>query len=95
MEPPIPQALLLAHPDDDGVILGNLVTDAVEAAVTAVVSLCRVGRAQFGGVPAENQVQVWLVDQPGENANTAFALDHLGVELGARPSICIRAWPVH
>ena len=40
-----------------------------------MVSLCRVGRAQFPGVPAENQVQVWLVDQPGANANTAFALD--------------------
>jgi protein-tyrosine phosphatase len=57
------------------VILGNLVTDAVAAKVTAVVSLCRVGRGQFAGVPAENQVQVWLVDQPGANANTAFALD--------------------
>ncbi|GAA1614290.1 ADP-ribosylglycohydrolase family protein [Actinoplanes couchii] len=75
MEAPIPHALSTAHPDDDGVILGNLVTDAVEAGVTAVVSLCRVGRAQFAGIPVENQVQVWLVDQPGANANTAFALD--------------------
>ncbi|MCU7728881.1 ADP-ribosylglycohydrolase family protein [Actinoplanes sp. KI2] len=75
MEPPISQALMVAHPDDDGVILGNLVTDAVAAGVTAVVSLCRVGRSQFAGVPAANQVQVWLVDQPGANANTAFALD--------------------
>src|ERR1700755_1459434 len=25
--------------------------------------------------PVGNQVQVWLVDQPGANANTAFALD--------------------
>ncbi|MCO8276752.1 ADP-ribosylglycohydrolase family protein [Actinoplanes sp. TRM 88003] len=75
MEPPIPHSLLLAHPDDDQVVLGNLVTDAAAAGTTAVVSLCRVGRAQFPGVPAENQVQVWLVDQPGANANTAFALD--------------------
>ncbi|MCY1136384.1 ADP-ribosylglycohydrolase family protein [Actinoplanes sp. Pm04-4] len=75
MEAPIPHALLVTHPEDDGVILGNLVTDAVEAGATAVVSLCRVGRAQFAGVPAENQVQVWLVDQPGANANTAYALD--------------------
>ncbi|MBM2623459.1 ADP-ribosylglycohydrolase family protein [Actinoplanes sp. LDG1-06] len=75
MEGPIPQALMTPHPDDDGVILGNLVTDAVAAGATAVVSLCRVGRAQFGRVPVENQVQVWLVDQPGANANTAFALD--------------------
>ncbi|MBW6439277.1 ADP-ribosylglycohydrolase family protein [Actinoplanes hulinensis] len=75
MDPPIPQDLMVTHPDDDGVILGNLVTDAVAAGVTAVVSLCRVGRVQFAEVPAENQVQVWLVDQPGANANTAFALD--------------------
>ncbi|MBU2668846.1 ADP-ribosylglycohydrolase family protein [Actinoplanes bogorensis] len=75
MDAPIPRSLMTPHPDDDGVILGNLVTDAVEAGVTAVVSLCRVGRAQFAGIPAGNQAQVWLVDQPGANANTAFALD--------------------
>ena len=83
MEPPIPQPLLVTHPDDDGVILGNLVTDAQEAGATAVVSLCRVGRAQFAGIPVENQVQVWLVDQPGANANTAFALDQAARMVGA------------
>ncbi|MBW6439260.1 ADP-ribosylglycohydrolase family protein [Actinoplanes hulinensis] len=75
MMPPIDQPLMTVHPDDDGVVLGNLLTDAVESGVDAVVSLCRVGRRQFANVPAENQVQVWLVDQPGANANTAFALD--------------------
>lgn len=75
MESPIDRPLMATHPDDDGVVLGNLLTDAVESGVDAVVSLCRVGRRQFEQVPAENQVQVWLVDRPGANANTAFALD--------------------
>jgi ADP-ribosylglycohydrolase/predicted protein tyrosine phosphatase len=75
MMPPIDRSLMTTHPDDDGVVLGNLLTDAVESGVDAIVSLCRVGRQQFAKVPAENQVQVWLVDQPGANANTAFALD--------------------
>jgi hypothetical protein len=68
---------MTAHPDDDGVVLGNLLTDAVQSGVDAVVSLCRVGKQQFGQVPTENQVQVWLVDQPGRNANTAFVLDQV------------------
>ncbi|MEV6493290.1 ADP-ribosylglycohydrolase family protein [Actinoplanes sp. NPDC051633] len=75
MESPIRQPLMTAHPDDEGVVLGNLLTDAVDSGVDAVVSLCRVGKKQFEQVPAENQVQVWLVDQPGANANTAYALD--------------------
>jgi ADP-ribosylglycohydrolase len=75
MESPIDRPLMAAHPDDDGVVLGNLLTDAIDSGVDAVVSLCRVGRRQFDRVPPENQVQVWLVDQPGANANTAFALD--------------------
>jgi ADP-ribosylglycohydrolase len=75
MQAPIDRALLIAHPDDDGVILGNLLTDAVRSGVDAVVSLCRVGRRQFEHVPAGDQVQVWLVDRPGANPNVAFAVD--------------------
>ncbi|WP_306215343.1 ADP-ribosylglycohydrolase family protein [Actinoplanes sp. RD1] len=73
MEAPLPRPLAAAHPDDAGVVLGNLMTP-VEG-IDAVVSLCRVGVRQFASVPAENQVQVWLVDQAGANANTAFAVD--------------------
>jgi ADP-ribosylglycohydrolase len=75
MESPISWSLATVHPDDDGVVLGNLLTDTTLSGVDAVVSLCRVGQKQFDEIPAGNQVQVWLVDQPGANANTACALD--------------------
>jgi hypothetical protein len=75
MQSPIDQPLMAGHPADNGVILGNLLTDAIGAGADAVVSLCRVGRRQFPMVTPHNQVQVWLVDKPGANNNPAFTLD--------------------
>jgi ADP-ribosyl-[dinitrogen reductase] hydrolase len=64
---------LSPHPHDDGVWIGSLAAlDRLPAAVDAVVSLCRVGRAQVpSGV--EN-VQVWLVDQDDRNDNLDLVL---------------------
>jgi ADP-ribosylglycohydrolase len=75
MQSPIDQALMTFHPADEGVVLGNLLTDATDSGADAVVSLCRVGRRQFPNVAPHDQVQVWLVDQPGANNNPAFTLD--------------------
>ena len=72
------RATLTAHPHDEGVLLGSIVDlDAVldgsaGIAVDAVVSLCRVGRAQR----AETHVEQWLIDDPedGLNPNLDFVL---------------------
>jgi hypothetical protein len=56
--------LMLAHPHDPGVILGNLYTDPAAAGADAVVSLCRIGRDDLDDVAA-NRVSAWLVDQAG------------------------------
>ncbi|MEV6818558.1 ADP-ribosylglycohydrolase family protein [Nocardiopsis dassonvillei] len=68
----------VAHPHDDGVILGNLpLADLDPAAldVDAVVSLCRVGTADFAHIPARDHLQIWLIDRPGANANGHYTLD--------------------
>jgi hypothetical protein len=66
--------LMLAHPHDPGVILGNLHTDSAAARVDAVVSLCRVGCDDFDDVAVANRVSAWLVDQPGANAQPHFVV---------------------
>lgn len=70
------RGFLVPLPGDDGVLLGNLeaLSEAAEQ-VDAVVSLCRVGTAE---VPDSlEHHQVWLIDQPGEDANPnlGFVLD--------------------
>ncbi len=64
---------LYPHPHDDGVLIGSLAAlDHLPAEIDAVVSLCRVGRAQ---VPARcESVQMWLVDQEGRNDNLDLVL---------------------
>lgn len=59
---------LVPHPRDGGVLLGDVFTlDDLPGDVTAVVSLCRVGRAQ---VPAGlEHVVYWLIDVPDPSAN--------------------------
>ncbi|MCC6270432.1 MAG: ADP-ribosylglycohydrolase family protein [Microbacteriaceae bacterium] len=61
------------HPHDDGVWLGSLsALDELPPEVSAVVSLSRVGATQ---VPhAVESIRVWLVDEPGNNANLDFVL---------------------
>lgn len=66
------------HPHDDGVILGNLPLadeDPADLDVDAVVSLCRVGSADFAHIPPRNHLQVWLIDRPGANAHGHYTLN--------------------
>ncbi|MFV2198203.1 ADP-ribosylglycohydrolase family protein [Nocardiopsis sp. LOL_012] len=73
-----PHPFQTVHPHDEGVVLGNLPLadlDPAALGVDAVVSLCRVGAADFGHVPARDHVQVWLIDQPGANAHGHHTLD--------------------
>lgn len=68
----------VTHPHDDGVILGNLALadeDPDALNVDAVVSLCRVGSADFAHIPTRDHLQIWLVDRPGANAQGHFTLN--------------------
>ena len=61
------------HPYDDGVWLGDIgALRSLPDGVDAVVSLCRVGKADL---PARaEQIDVRLIDQPGVNDNLDFVL---------------------
>lgn len=61
------------HPDDAGLWLGSQsALGELPSAVRAVVSLSRVGRREIPeGVES---VRVWLIDQPGLNADPVFTL---------------------
>jgi ADP-ribosyl-[dinitrogen reductase] hydrolase len=61
------------HPYDEGVWLGDIsALRSLPDGVDAVVSLCRVGKAD---VPADaEQIDVRLIDQPGVNGNLDFVL---------------------
>ena len=69
------------HPHDSGVVLAaaGVVTspDPVAVDVTAVVSLCRLGRDDMTlpNVEPENWIQVPLVDSSDGNAHTQFLVD--------------------
>lgn len=70
------RSVLVAHPLDDGVLLGEI-DDVSSAPVDAVVSLCRVGVAQAPtGVAAADRVEVWLIDSndPAQNPNLELVL---------------------
>ncbi len=59
---------VVAHPDDDGVLLGAV--GAVRpGAADAVVSLCRMGSATapLPGVPPEDHVELWVIDKDDAN----------------------------
>ena len=63
---------VVAHPDDDGVLLGAV--GAVRPGVAdAVVSMCRMGSdtAPLPGVAPEDHVEFWLIDK--EDANNDLA----------------------
>ena len=74
------RATLTAHPHDDGVLLGSIVDlDAVldssaGVQVDAIVSLCRVGRAQR----VDTHIEQWLIDDPEDGLNPN--LDHVLVD---------------
>lgn len=62
------------HPHDPGVLLGT--TGGRDTGATAVVSACRVGRAQSCSAGAEVVVESRLIDSddPADNPHPAFAL---------------------
>ncbi|BAU32600.1 ADP-ribosylation/Crystallin J1 [Microcella alkaliphila] len=65
------RAMLTAHPHDEGVLLGSIVDldtvldGSAGVQVDAVVSLCRVGRAQR----AATHIEQWLIDDPEDGLN--------------------------
>jgi len=60
-------------PVDPGVVLGGLGTR--DADLSAVVSLCQVGHADFEDIPAGDHLELWLVDHPGDNNHPHFVID--------------------
>lgn len=67
-----PRPLLVEHPDDPGVLLGNAA--ALQPGVAdAVVSLCRLGIAQapLAGIAPEDQAEIWFVDDEDSNLDVA------------------------
>ncbi len=76
-----PQAPPVPHPADPEVLLGTVadLTRTRELGVTAVVSLCRLGRNEVPapGVAPEDHTEVWLTgsDDPSDNPYAADALE--------------------
>ena len=76
-----PQARPVPHPADPEVLLGTVadLTRTRELGVTAVVSLCRLGRNEVPapGVAPEDHTEVWLTgsDDPSDNPYAADALE--------------------
>lgn len=68
---------VVAHPTDDGVLLGNIAGLRSRPRVDAVVSLCRVARVDAPDVPPGDWHQAWLIDHadPAANPNLLFVLD--------------------
>lgn len=64
--------VVVAHPDDPGVLLGGVRgLHRLPDEVTAVVSLCRLGAAEHPapGITPANHLEVWLIDSPARDAN--------------------------
>lgn len=71
---------LVAHPADDGVLLGGAgCVQEPPAGVDAVVSLCRLGSADVPspGIAPQDHIEVWLIDSldPEANPNLEFVID--------------------
>jgi len=67
-----PSGLVVRHPHDDGVLLGDVAAaEALPAGVDAVVSLCRLGTAlaPVPGIAAQDHVEMWLIDQGDRRYN--------------------------
>jgi ADP-ribosylglycohydrolase len=73
-------AVTVPHPDDPGLLLGDIAAlRSLPAEVTAVVSLCRVSEVDEEAILARTphwlQVQLADDDDPAENQNLDFVLD--------------------
>ncbi|MDF2092575.1 ADP-ribosylglycohydrolase family protein [Knoellia sp. 3-2P3] len=83
------QECAIPHPHDPEVLLGTFADlhDAPRLGVDAVVSLCRVGRADLeaAGVSPEDHVEMWLVDSElaDDNTHLAFVLDEAAAAVQA------------
>jgi ADP-ribosylglycohydrolase len=65
--------VVVQHPYDDGIWLGDMgALRSLPEGVDAVVSLCRVGKADLAD--RTEQIDVRLIDQPGVNNNLDFVL---------------------
>jgi ADP-ribosylglycohydrolase/predicted protein tyrosine phosphatase len=80
--------VLAQHPHDDHVWLGGV--DALTHlpdGVNAVVSLCRLGKAEVPapGVAASDHIEVWLIDEsdPAKNPNLDFVLTDAAAAVAA------------
>jgi ADP-ribosylglycohydrolase len=66
----------VAHPFDDGVLLGSLHhTGQPPTGIDAVVSLCRTPRPDQSVIAPHDWVQVWLIDQIGHNQHPHHTID--------------------
>ena len=80
--------VLAQHPYDDHVWLGGVdaLTNLPDG-VNALVSLCRLGKAQVPtpGVAASDHVEVWLIDEtdPAKNPNLDFVLTDAAAAVAA------------
>jgi ADP-ribosyl-[dinitrogen reductase] hydrolase len=64
--------VFVQHPHDDGVWLGSLTAlETLPSNIDAVISMCRVGTHQVSG---PELVEFWLIDEAGQNLDTAFVL---------------------
>jgi ADP-ribosylglycohydrolase len=71
--------VVVQHPDDEGVWIGNYAGLAeLPDEVDAVVSLCRMGTAELPSrIRAEHHVEVWILDEadPAQNPHLGFVID--------------------
>jgi hypothetical protein len=77
---------VVRHPHDPDLLLGNLALATAdglaELSVGAIVSLCRVGTADFAqSAEAAARLEVWLVDWPGGNAHPHFVVDQAALAI--------------
>lgn len=64
--------VLVQHPHDEGVWMASIKgLESLPEDVEAVISMCRVGTNQ---VPGKEVIEFWLIDEPGENLDTAYVL---------------------
>jgi ADP-ribosyl-[dinitrogen reductase] hydrolase len=68
-------ATKLAHPDDEGLLLGG-VGALLPGVADAVVSLCRLGHTQvpLEGIAPEDHIEIWLIDIKDANNDPATVL---------------------
>lgn len=71
--------LVVPHPEDDGLLVGNYAGLAeLPGDVDVVISLCRMGTSELPArIAAQDHLEVWLLDEadPATNPHLAFVID--------------------